>query len=597
MVMGLYILSRVVFLLIYPRLVGGLDAAGWFAFGVLSLRYDLSALASLNLLFILLCALPLPYFTRFFSGIRLMFCLVNGLFLSLNLADTAFFAYNSRRLTWPQLDFLKGDALSQMPQFLVHYWPLIPGVVVIVWLMAASFGPVPGPRSGAGIRSGLVAGLIWLALGILSIRNSLGLKPLLPAEAFTLSQNEAGHAILNTPFLVFKTLETSELPESAWIPEKELDHFFPPGDRPAGQLKGYNLVLIILESFSTEYTGLEGHRPSYTPFLDSLAREGWYFPQHWASGSTSRDALPSVLSSIPPWMDESFSSSPYLSVRQEGLGKTLNRAGYWTGFFHGGKNGTMSFDLYSRIAGFDQYFGLNEYPGSGDYDGNWGIFDEPYLQYVARTLNTRKPPFAGVVFTLSSHQPYTLPAGFSGKFAGGALPILPAIGYSDYALRRFFATASQMPWYKQTLFVITADHTQQRLYPDRDPFRGRFDVPLLLFVPGKKHILQPDTARAVQHTDIAPGIRDALGLEPELKNGLGGGWNRGPAIPPMVWADGLYQLILPGGILRWEGRKAEEGWSWLPDAPGKTEPAGVRRTAMARLQLYRNGLRRDRLFR
>lgn len=65
----------------------------------------------------------------------------------------------------------------------------------------------------------------------------------------------------------------------------------------------------------------------------------------------------------------------------------------------------------------------------------------------------------------------------------------------------------------------------------------------------------------------------------------------------MVWADGLYQLILPGGILRWEGRKSEEGWSWLPDAPGIPEPYGVRLTAMARLQLYRNGLRRDRLFR
>jgi len=173
----------------------------------------------------------------------------------------------------------------------------------------------------------------------------------------------------------------------------------------------------------------------------------------------------------------------------------------------------MSFDTFSRRMGFDEYYGLNEYPNPKDSDGIWGIYDEPYLQYFAQQLSRRPQPFASVVFTLSTHNPYKVPPQYENSLPKGEQPIHRTVAYLDHALKHFFATAETLPWYKNTLFVITGDHIgpPQAISPRMlDSYR----VPIVFYYPGGE--LPPvNRDRLVQHVDIGPSILEFTGITAE----------------------------------------------------------------------------------
>lgn len=568
----------------------------WLQFWWLALRYDSSAIFSINLIFIFLVLLPFPYGKYFFFFLKWLFVFANWLFLALNLTDIPYFEFNIRRTSYDVLAFLFQDIQQQLPQLLLHFWPWTLVGMAAAWPLWKSF-PKEFPKEKPKILQSIFLLIFWVGISIGFIRNSFSNKPLLPGEAFLIAHPKAGPGILNTPFVLFKTTEEVSLSDEKWLSEEEVQKWVNPvkPDAPSGILKGYNLVIIILESFSTEYTGLEGNPISYSPFLDSLAKENLWFPHHFACGRTSRDAVPSILGGIPSWMPETFAHSKYISIQIEGLGTSLRKKGYQTRFFHGGKNGTMSFDIASRVTGFDKYFGLNEYPGpQDDNDGYWGIFDEPMLKYMAQKSVEKEGPFASCIFTLSSHQPYTIPKHLKGKFPKGPLEIHESIGYADYALRRFFEYAKGQAWYQKTLFVITADHTQLNHEPRYADLKGRFDVPLLFFTPTKK--LKADTSRLIKHVDILPTVLDLFGITPTLKNPLGKSiFENGPVLNPIAFQDDAYYLFHSSGTLSWRGIHKERDWNWQ-SPQGVPEPASLRTEMMAQIQYFRQGMISNKLF-
>ena len=172
----------------------------------------------------------------------------------------------------------------------------------------------------------------------------------------------------------------------------------------------------------------------------------------------------------------------------------------------------MYFNSIAGLAGLEKSYPLESYPGpSSDHDNAWGIFDGPFLQFMAHNLATYPQPFFSTVFTLTSHQPYEVPPQYKGRFPPGTLEAHETVGYVDYAVKRFFETVKKMPWFKNTLFVITGDHTQMSASEHYNTTLGRFMVPLLLYHPGRE--LPPaDTDRVTDHTDILPSIIDYLGL-------------------------------------------------------------------------------------
>jgi phosphoglycerol transferase MdoB-like AlkP superfamily enzyme len=169
----------------------------------------------------------------------------------------------------------------------------------------------------------------------------------------------------------------------------------------------------------------------------------------------------------------------------------------------------MGFDAYAKSAGYENYYGKENYTGSvNDDDGHWGIFDEPYFLYVADELNKTRWPFLSILFSLSSHHPYSVPKELKHKFSEGTLPIHKSVQYADYAIKKFFEKASQQAWFKNTLFVITADHTSMAEEGFYRNSVGMFQIPIIYYSPLLK--LKGESNSTTQQIDISPTVLHLL---------------------------------------------------------------------------------------
>ena len=244
-----------------------------------------------------------------------------------------------------------------------------------------------------------------------------------------------------------------------------------------------------------------------------------------------------------------------------GLAGELKNEGYYSAFFHGAENGSMGFQAFARATGFDDYFGRTEYDndkrfdGNADFDGTWAIWDEPFLQFYATKMSEMKEPFVTAVFTASSHHPYVVPDKYKATFKEeGNNVIHKCIRYTDYSLRKFFETASRQPWFKNTLFVITSDHTNLSDHEEYQTDLGVYGSPILIYDPsgtlpaGRRHCI-------AQQIDIMPTVLHCLGYS---KPYVAFGKNLMQTKDEDTWAvnynNGIYQYVKGNYILQFDGQ-------------------------------------------
>ena len=508
---------------------------------VVGLRFDLSAVAYMGLLPFLLALIP---WNR--VGISLLwqdraqwllFVTLQTPMVVLSLVDTAYVDFVGRRFTWDTL-FMIGEVQGQFWGFFAPFMGLflVNTCLVGLFLGASWKGlrwlsrlPVSQVEGSVFLKGGrvLVWGLLPLLLLVIAARGGLQKKPMGFVHANVFDVPILNNLVLNSTFTVLKSYGAEKLARTQYFADMEQvqallngglakDSSLKKAQRPTAP---QNVVIVLLESFGSEYTGIGG-APSYTPFLDELAQKSLFFPRSLANGRRSIEGVAAVMAGIPALMSEPFISSSFASNYFLGLGTLLGKAGYSTAFFHGGNNGTMYFDTFMKSAGVEKYFGANEYPHSGDHDGVWGIWDEPFLAWSVDQISQIPQPFLASVFTLSSHQPFQVPAKYKEKYPEGPLPILKSVKYADDAFRQFMEKASLQPWYKDTLFVITADHASMHFRPEFESELGNYEVPLMFYHPAMDWP-EVDRNQAVGQIDILPSILDFLGL-PELeKNYLG----------------------------------------------------------------------------
>ena len=261
----------------------------------------------------------------------------------------------------------------------------------------------------------------------------------------------------------------------------------------------------------------------------------------------------------------------------------------------------MGFDGFTRSAGFQRYMGLNEYTGpTTDQDGHWGVRDRPYLQYWANELNKEKGAFFSTVFTLSSHHPYELPADEKAKFAGGTQDIHPTLRYTDDALRQFFETARNMPWYANTLFVVTADHTAD-IDRSGQAYNRATDywIPLFYFAPGM--IAPMEQGRVTQQIDILPTVLDLLGHDKEFIS-FGHSALRNEAQDLAIMSsNGIYQAISAQWHLQYDGTHdfsatpLDSSSTAKPNGTSELDAADMFRSLQAAIQQFNGHLVRGEL--
>ena len=378
--------------------------------------------------------------------------------------------------------------------------------------------------------------------------------------------------VLNTPFAMIRTIGKKPFVVPAYYnDDATMEAIYSPVHQPADSItfRPLNVVVFIMESFGKEYIGAlnkdldGGTYTGYTPFLDSLISKSLTFEYSFANGRKSIDGMPSILSGIPMFV-EPFFLTPASMNKVSGIAGELRKKDYYTAFFHGAENGSMGFEAFSRATGFQDYYGRTEYDNDDDFDGRWAIWDEEFFQFFADKLSDFKQPFAAALFSASSHHPYVVPKKYEGKFPKGTLPIHQCIGYSDYALKRFFETASREAWFNNTLFVITADHTNQTEHPEYMTESGTFAVPIIFYYPGgdlKGHI-----DAIAQQIDIMPTVLNYLGYDQPY---VSFGCDLLTTPPAQTYAvnyvNGVYQYHKGKYLLQFDGEKSIAFYDFVSD--------------------------------
>ena len=493
--------------------------------------------------------------------LKTIFITVNTVCLLPGCVDFVFFRFIAKRTTAELFSILSlgSDIQNTIPRMALDFWYVILIFLLLVFLMIRLYNHIHTRQTvistGISVQSvSWLMVLLIIAAGIIISRGGLQYKPMgiLASTKYSTVQNAP--LILNTPFTIIKTLGKIELQDVNYMDDHTCKKYFSIYQRNKKQepFRNLNVVVIILESFSKEYIGGLNHYEGYTPFFDSLMKEGFNCNNAYANAKKSIEGIPAVIASIPALMNEPYITSAYGSNKINSLASLLKEKGYTTGFFHGGNNGTMGFDNFAKAAGFDFYKGRNEY-GKKDYDGNWGVYDDKFYSYFISEMDKMKQPFMTCVFSLSSHHPYAVPAEYKGKFKKGTLPIHESIMYADYSLKTFFDAASGQPWFDNTLFVLTADHTGPAEYPKYQTKMGIYAIPILFYQhnPG----LRGGSDLITQQCDILPSVLDLLNYERPFSAFGNSIFDAAAAHFSADFMSDYYQLITGENLLQFDGEK------------------------------------------
>ncbi|MBN4081681.1 LTA synthase family protein [bacterium AH-315-C07] len=448
---------------------------------------------------------------------------VNSAAIVCNIIDIEYFKFIEKRSTMDLFSLIQlgNDFANLAPRFLLDFGFLLLFVVLIMFPAMKLYNRISIRTLNSGVLFNTVITAIVLFCFGVGARGGIQLRPLKSSDAGKYIAVKHISLVLNTPFTLIRSIGKEKLTRLEHYSYNEVNQIYDLSreyrkaivDKPT---KKPNIVILILESFSKEYIGGLNSYSGYTPFLDSLMEHSLVYSNAFASGKRSIEAMPAIFAGIPVLMDEPYITSQYQNNKILALPHILNEAGYHTSFFHGGINGTMGFDSFSSFIGISKYYGRNEYDNDEDFDGSWGIWDEEFLQYFSQTLTKYPEPFFTTFFSLSSHHPFDIPGKYGDKYPEGKLDIHRSILYSDHSLKKFFKSASQTEWYKNTLFVILADHTSFSQVPEYKTMIGMYRIPLILFHPADSTI-KGRSDKIVSQLDIMPTVVDYIGLENKFK--------------------------------------------------------------------------------
>ena len=542
------------------------------------LLFDTSAILYTNALYVVMMLFPLHWKeNRIYHKVcQWLFVVVNSIAFAINLADSVYFRYTMRRTTTTVFEEFSNEGnLGSIigTEFLNHWYLVLLFALVVFLLWRCYVRPSINSHSLKWWRydvACLLSLLLFAPFCVAGMRGGFttAVRPITISNANQYASRPVDAALaLNTPFALIRSIGKNVFVVPHYFSdEKTLASIYTPIHTPNDSVSMVkkNVVVLIVESFGREYIGalnkdLEGGKyKGYTPYVDALIGKSTTFRYSFCNGRKSIDGMPSILSSIPMFV-EPFILTPSSMNDYTGLAGILGQEGYETAFFHGAQNGSMGFQAFAQKTGFQHYFGRTEYEaakGTDDFDGTWAIWDEPFLQYYAEEMGKMKQPFMTAVFTASSHHPFVIPEQYKQQFPEGKLEIQKCIRYTDMAIGKFFETASKQPWFQNTIFVLTSDHTNMSDHAYYQTDLGGFCSPIIIYEPSHPEGQMID--KIAQQIDILPTVLGMLGYQ---KPYFGFGIDLLNTPSEDTWAvnylSGIYQYVKHGYVLQFDGQKSK----------------------------------------
>ena len=527
-------LCRTAFYLYNAAVLGPLTWAEAWPLLAGALKFDTASVVYADGVFILLSLLPLPLRERRWYRAVLFwyYVAVNAvLVVATNLADTVYFRYTQKRFTADEIFFADNDnSLQLVGKFMAENWYLVLLWIALTALLAWGYRRRVREESifSRGWAYYIGNTVIFAAAAGLSVAGMRGgmtrmTRPITLSNAtlYTADSSKA-NLILSNPFCILRTIGSagSVKYKKHFAPEELARRFTPvhqPADSAAVNLAGRNVVVFIMESMSAEHSAYlcpevyaDREVKGFTPFLDSLMQNGLVFKRMYANGTRSIQAMPSVLGSIPSFRTP-FVLMPQSLGESRQLPAMLADKGYATLFFCGSEHGSMGFGAYARSAGVERLVSREDYEarhGTGDFDGYWGIWDEPFLQFMGEELAATPEPFFATLFTLSSHHPFVVPEQYAATLPDGYTRIHKGVAYDDQAFRRFFHRFGGEEWFRRTIFVFVADHVSSEKFAEKTrSYPGNMHIVGFIHTPDGA--LQGEVREVTQQLDIMPTV---LGL-------------------------------------------------------------------------------------
>ncbi len=461
----------------------------------------------------------------------------------LNLVDIGYFPITKKRIGAELIDVLP-EVPALLGGYIASYWYLVVALIIYlffaVWLFKKQLDTYKNYSQNNTFKIANIA-LILIFFTILA-RGGVSSRPITPFDIPSLVEPKLQWLASNTPFQFLHTIDNKGIKIENYYSEAEAEKII--GFEKQFQSDTFrkkNILFIILESFCAERIGmLNPVMKPYTPFMDSLLLNARTYKYGVANGKSTIDALPSVLSGIPSFMEKNYCYSIYNNNTNHAISYLLEKEGYHTAFFYGGLKTTFGFENFMNINFTKNYFDQEDYDSNYENSG-WGVDDHLFLSYAADKLKTLPQPFCASLLTLSLHHPFPVPEPYKTMLDTIKDPIKKSIKYTDLSLQLFFSKMKNEPWFQNSVIAICADHTSDGLGYFHGNAMNHFSIPISFFIPGDTAFNRVQN-QSISQIDIYPTILDYLGYnKPFVSLGKSALSHQNPSV--VYGGNGVFRLF------------------------------------------------------
>ena len=273
-----------------------------------------------------------------------------------------------------------------------------------------------------------------------------------------------------------------------------------------------NVVIILMESMSANLLGTFGNNQPLTPTLDSLYHHSLAFTHFYSAGIHTNHGMTATLYSFPALMFRNLMKGT-VTPHREGIPTVLKKYGYENMFFMSHEAQYDNMKAFFSTNGYDDIYSQENYPEK-EVVNSFGVSDHFELGYALNTINQKAKkgkPFMATILTISNHPPYVIPDYFKPKTQEKEMQI---VEYADWAIGDFLKKAAKEPWYKNTIFVIQADHGKLVGQSEGELPQSYNHIPLIVFGPG---VPQMQYAGLGMQVDVMPTLFHLMHLNYEYE--------------------------------------------------------------------------------
>lgn len=356
------------------------------------------------------------------------------------------------------------------------------------------------------------------------IRGGYGRATLNPSKAYYSEEAFNNHAAVSTQWALlrdyFKSSTLLKSPYRYYPDSENLSEYLQPifANDPDSAVnilttQRPNIVFVLLEGFVGDLVESMGGEKGITPHMESFIKEGVFFDRIYSASDRSDKGVIGTFSAFPAQGPESVIKYISKHENMHAFMQELDSAGYHNSFYHGGQSEFYNVKSYMLTHGVERVVDNANFSPTEERV-SWGVTDAVVLNRMIKDLRKEQTPFYSSIFTLVNHEPFQLKGAYKFGSDNNANKFRSTAYYTDSVLNDFVEKAKKEAWYKNTLFVLIADHGHRlpaEKYEISHP--NRFHIPLLMF----GEVIKPEyrgkkISRIGSQTDLAATLLKQLGL-------------------------------------------------------------------------------------